>query len=288
MKHADQETDNGVMKNLVSASLGHSLQEKYLKLCQLFHDMGAVLVAFSGGIDSTLVLKLAHDTLGSRAIAVTAISPTFPAVELDTVRQICQEIGARLVTTETNQLQMPHFVRNDIMRCYHCKTDLYHRLSDIKKNLDIPSIVDGTNKGDLSDERPGIQATREFGVRSPLVEVSMDKADIRTLAKSLGLSNWDKPAAACLSSRIPRGRMITHEKLQRVEEAEAFLLNEGFRQVRVRDHEGLARIELDLESLSAFLDLDRRQRVAQALKNIGFHRVTLDLEGYRQGGGNAG
>lgn len=287
MKSQAQATDNGVMKNLVGASLESSLQEKFLELRKLFHDMGAVLVAFSGGIDSTLVLKLAHDTLGSRAIAVTAVSPTFPEVELDTVRQLSQEIGARLIITETNQLQMPHFVRNDGMRCYHCKTDLYHLLGDIQKDLDIPNVVDGTNRDDLSDERPGIKAAREFSVRSPLVEVSMGKADIRTLAKTLGLSNWDKPAAACLSSRIPRGIMITHEKLRRVEKAEAFLLDEGFRQVRVRDHEGLARIELDSEDLSAFLDPDRRQRVTQALKNAGFRRVTLDLEGYRQGGGNA-
>lgn len=287
MKSKAQATDNGVMKNLVGASLESSLQEKFLELRKLFHDMGAVLVAFSGGIDSTLVLKLAHDTLGSRAIAVTAVSPTFPEVELDTVRQLSQEIGARLIITETNQLQMPHFVRNDGMRCYHCKTDLYHLLGDIQKDLDIPNVVDGTNRDDLSDERPGIKAAREFSVRSPLVEVSMGKADIRTLAKALGLSNWDKPAAACLSSRIPRGIMITHEKLRRVEKAEAFLLDEGFRQVRVRDHEGLARIELDSEDLSAFLDPDRRQRVTQALKNAGFRRVTLDLEGYRQGGGNA-
>ena len=287
MKSKAQATDNGVMKNLVGASLESSLQEKFLELRKLFHDMGAVLVAFSGGIDSTLVLKLAHDTLGSRAIAVTAVSPTFPEVELDTVRQLSQEIGARLIITETNQLQMPHFVRNDGMRCYHCKTDLYHLLGDIQKDLDIPNVVDGTNRDDLSDERPGIKAAREFSVRSPLVEASMGKADIRTLAKTLGLSNWDKPAAACLSSRIPRGIMITHEKLRRVEKAEAFLLDEGFRQVRVRDHEGLARIELDSEDLSAFLDPDRRQRVTQALKNAGFRRVTLDLEGYRQGGGNA-
>ena len=287
MKSKAQATDNGVMKNLVGASLEYSLQEKFLELRKLFHDMGAVLVAFSGGIDSTLVLKLAHDTLGSRAIAVTAVSPTFPEVELDTVRQLSQEIGARLIITETNQLQMPHFVRNDGMRCYHCKTDLYHLLGDIQKDLDIPSVVDGTNRDDLSDERPGIKAAREFSVRSPLVEASMGKADIRTLAKALGLSNWDKPAAACLSSRIPRGIMITHENLRRVEKAEAFLLDEGFRQVRVRDHEGLARIELDSEDLSAFLDPDRRQRVTQALKNAGFRRVTLDLEGYRQGGGNA-
>ena len=287
MKSKAQATDNGVMKDLVGASLEYSLQEKFLELRKLFHDMGAVLVAFSGGIDSTLVLKLAHDALGSRAIAVTAISPTFPEVELDIVRQLSQEIGARLIITETNQLQMPHFVRNDEMRCYHCKTDLYHLLGDIQKDLDIPSVVDGTNRDDLSDERPGIKAAREFSVRSPLVEASMGKADIRTLAKALGLSNWDKPAAACLSSRIPRGIMITHEKLRRVEKAEAFLLDEGFRQVRVRDHEGLARIELDSEDLSAFLDPDRRQRVTQALKNAGFRRVTLDLEGYRQGGGNA-
>ncbi len=263
-----------------------TLPNKLLRMQQLLKEMDSVLVAFSGGIDSSLVLKIAHDSLGPRAIAVTAVSPTFPDLELETARRVGQEIGVRHLIIETDQLTMPDFVRNDASRCYHCKTDLYQALQKLQLELSIGAMVDGTNLDDLSDDRPGIVAAREWRVRSPLVEAELSKAEVRTLAKELGLSNWDKPAAACLSSRIPRGTIITREKLTRVEQAEALLFREGFRQFRVRDHGEIARIEVAEDELSRWLDPARRTRVSDRLKALGFPFVTLDLEGYRRGGGN--
>ena len=264
----------------------HDLQRKAERLETIIREMEAVLVAFSGGIDSTLVLKLAHDTLRDQAIAVVAVSPTFPSEELKDVHTISREIGARLITIHTNQLESASFVRNDASRCYHCKTDLYQRVDPIKHETGISLVVDGTHIDDLGDTRPGIQAARDHGVRSPLVEAGFTKADVRRLAEHLGLSNWDKPAAACLSSRIPRGLVITAMNLRRVENAEAMLKQEGFHQVRVRDHDGIARIEVDQQEIERFFDAERRQRLTHGLKCLGFQWITLDLEGYHVGGGN--
>ncbi|GMV48521.1 MAG: Pyridinium-3,5-biscarboxylic acid mononucleotide sulfurtransferase [Nitrospirae bacterium] len=246
--------------------------------------MQSVIVAFSGGIDSSLVLKLAHDELGSQAVGITAVSPTFPASELDVARQTATEIGAshRIVTTD--QLDIPEFIRNDAARCYHCKTDLYSLLRALREQHATHYIVDGTNTDDLGDDRPGLKAAREWGVRSPLLEAEFSKADIREAARELGLSNWNKPAAACLSSRVPRGITITRSILSRIERAEAALAREGFRHYRVRDHEDMARIELGADELARCLEGGRRERVAAALKQLGYQFITLDLEGYRQGG----
>jgi uncharacterized protein len=262
------------------------MMEKLPKLHALFEEMSSVLVAFSGGIDSTVVFKIAHDTLGQKATAVTAVSPTFPEVELEGARRLADEIGGQHVIFQTDQLEVPAFVRNDASRCYHCKTDLYHALEKLRKDLTVGWMVDGTNLDDLGDDRPGIVAAREWRVRSPLVETAMTKEDVRLLARHLGLSNWDKPAAACLSSRIPRGIAITREKLSRVELAEAVLMEEGFRQFRVRDQDDLARIEVAGDELARVLDPEVRNRVTRRLKDAGFRFVTLDLEGYRRGGGN--
>ncbi|RMH33623.1 MAG: ATP-dependent sacrificial sulfur transferase LarE [Nitrospirae bacterium] len=263
-----------------------ALFHKYEVLRDIFRRLGSSLVAFSGGIDSSLLLKVAHETLGEKAIGVTAVSPTFPAIELETVRRVAEEIGAALQIVETDQLQIAEFVRNDASRCFHCKTDLYQRLDHIRRKLGFEGIVDGTHLDDLGDDRPGVLAARAFGVRSPLVEAGLGKSEIRALAKALGLSNWDKPAAACLSSRIPRGSPISRMKLARIERAEALLLREGVRQVRVRDHDGIARIELDPDSMALLHDPLRRERIAGELKAYGFRFVTLDLEGYRSGSTN--
>jgi uncharacterized protein len=259
------------------------LPDKLHRMQALLKAMNSVVVAFSGGIDSTLVLKVAHDALGAQAIGVTAVSPTFPDIELDISRRVAAEIGVRHILLPTDQLQIEDFVRNDASRCYHCKTDLYELLGRLQQDLRLGAIVDGTNVDDLGDDRPGLVAARERGVRSPLVEAGLTKADVRMLAKDFGLSNWDKPAAACLSSRIPRGTVITREKLSRVERAEATLFREGFRQFRVRDHGDIARLELDDDGLAVLQNTARRGGIIQKLKDVGFRFVTVDLEGYQRG-----
>ena len=261
-----------------------SLEHKLLHLRQIFAAMDSVLVAYSGGIDSTFVLKVAHDQLGDSAVGITAISPTFPAVELETATRVAKEIGARHELIETDQLTIPAFTANDASRCFHCKTDLYQLMGKLSALRAQSVVVDGTNLDDLGDDRPGITAAREWGVRSPLVEAGLTKADIRSLARDLGLSNWDKPAAACLSSRIPRGITITREKLSRVEQAEDVLLAEGFRHCRVRDHGEIARIEVGQNELARMLDGERGTRISRRMKALGFRFVTIDLEGYRPGG----
>ncbi|MCP9446704.1 MAG: ATP-dependent sacrificial sulfur transferase LarE [Nitrospira sp.] len=263
---------------------GADLQRKLVRLRTVLSDMGSVLVAYSGGIDSAFLLKVAHEQLGDKAVGVTAVSPTFPAIELEQARRVAEEIGARHTIVQTDQLKIPAFVRNDETRCFHCKSDLYRLLGTLRQAGSGAQIIDGTNLDDLSDDRPGIAAAHEWGVRSPLLDVGLSKADIRILAQELGLSNWNKPAAACLSSRIPRGTPITVETLGRIEQAEALLHTEGFRHVRVRNHDNIARIEVAPEEMASFLDHERRQRINSALKRLGFGFVTLDLEGYRAGG----
>jgi len=261
-----------------------SIQGKLNTLRQVISDMQSVLVAYSGGIDSTVVLKIAHEQLGERALGITALSPTFPAIELDGAKQVAFEIGARHELVQTNQLEIPAFVQNDASRCFHCKTDLYQLLDGMREQHASLWVADGTNLDDLGEDRPGIKAAREWRVRSPLVEASLSKSDVRGLAQALGLSNWNKPAAACLSSRIPRGMPITIGKLRRVEEAEEILQADGFRHVRVREHGELARIEVGAEEFSRLNQPDRRARLSARLRKIGFHFVCVDLDGYRAGG----
>lgn len=263
-----------------------SLAQKHRTLERIFTEMGSVLVAYSGGIDSTLVMKVAHDALGPKALAVTAVSPTLPDMELEQATSLAAHIGANHHILETDQLRFPDFVKNDAGRCYHCKTDLYQGLESLRRELAIEAIVDGTNLDDLGDDRPGLLAAREWGVRSPLVEAALSKQEVRDLAKELGLSNWDKPAAACLSSRIQRGTPITVQKLARVERAEAFLAEQGFLQVRVRDREGAARVEVDREEVARLLEPAMERKVIERLRQLGFADVTLDQAGYRKGGGN--
>jgi len=258
--------------------------EKLDRLRHIVADMQSVLVAFSGGIDSTLVLKIAHDELGSRAAGVTAVSATYPAAELESAVRTAREIGAQHEIVSTDQLAIPSFVENDASRCFHCKTDLYRLMEGLRAARPMQWILDGTNLDDLSDDRPGIKAAREWHVRSPLVEAGFTKADVRAAAQRLGLSSWDKPAAACLSSRIPRGVPITMEKLRRVEQAEAILSSEGFRQVRVRDHGDIARIEVAPEEFARLNQPGLRSSISTRLRQAGFRFICVDLEGYRPGG----
>jgi uncharacterized protein len=260
------------------------LTDKIDRLRRIVADLHSVLVAFSGGIDSTLVLKIAHDELGPNAVGITAVSPTYPAAELENATRTAMEIGARHEVVETDQLAIPAFVQNDAARCFHCKTDLYRLMEGLRSARSTQWILDGTNMDDLSDDRPGLKAAREWQVRSPLVEAGMTKADVRAAAHALGLSAWDKPAAACLSSRIPRGVPITLEKLRRVEQAEAILSSEGFRQVRVRDHGDIARIEIAPQEFARLEDPVFRAAISVHLRELGFRFICVDLEGYRQGG----
>lgn len=264
------------------------LDAKLARLRTILTEMRRVIVAYSGGIDSTVVLKVAYDQLKDHAVGITAVSPTFPAVELDAATRVAKEIGVRHELVDTDQLNIPAFTKNDADRCFHCKTDLYELLGSLKTRHADAVIVDGTNLDDLGDDRPGIRAAREQGVRSPLVEAALSKEELRFLAKSMGLSNWDKPAAACLSSRIPRGIPITREKLSRVERAEAVLLSEGFRHCRVRDHGEIARIEVAQDELPRLLETARGERVSRQIAALGFRFVTVDLEGYRPGGVSLG
>jgi uncharacterized protein len=267
-------------------SLEPVLQSKYSNLQKVLRDLGSVVVAFSGGVDSTVVLKVAVDVLGESAKAVIAASPTLPASELEEAHRLCESIGVPLQVVETDQLQIEAFVQNDATRCFHCKTDLYQLLESIQKVAGFLAIVDGTNVDDMGEDRPGIQAGKQLGVRSPLLEAECNKSDIRQLADALGLTNWNKPAAACLSSRISRGIPITKTFLSRVEKAEAFLLAEGFTQVRVRLHGEVARIEVGPSEITMLTEDARRSRLVGTFKDLGFKTVTVDLEGYRAGGGN--
>ena len=267
-------------------SLEPALQAKYATLKKVIQDLGSVVVAFSGGVDSTVVLKVATDVLGKAVRAVIAASPTLPESELKDAYRMCDVMGVRLEVVETDQLKIEAFVQNDASRCFHCKTDLYQLLSSIQEVAGFQAIVDGTNVDDMGEDRPGIQAGKQLGVRSPLLEAKCTKSDVRQLAQALGLDNWNKPAAACLSSRISRGIPITTALLSRVEKAEAFLLAEGLTQVRVRLHGEMARIEVGLSEISMLTEPARRSRLVAAFKEFGFQTVTLDLEGYRPGGGN--
>lgn len=245
---------------------------------------GSAVVALSGGVDSAVVALAAKKALGKNAIAITADYKTLAEEELATARQVAKEIGIDHRVIEYDELENPEFVKNDGMRCYHCRTELGQHLAEEAKKAGIALIVDGTNADDLTDYRPGIRALRENGVRSPMVELGITKAEIREIAKSFGLSIYDKPSNACLASRIPAGSKVTYEKLQRIESAEIIVKSIfGVRQVRVRDHGELARVEVSKDELQRMFDVDKLALLDRKLREVGFKFVSVDAAGYRTG-----
>jgi uncharacterized protein len=267
--------------------MSSELETKAQKLKEIFQAMGKVLVAFSGGVDSTLLLKVAQDTLGDKnVLAVTALSPLYPERELAGVKRLIQTLGARHRLIESNELEIPGFSGNPPNRCYYCKDKLFRELVDVAKEEAIPIIVEGSTLDDDKDHRPGRMAIQELGIRSPLKEASFTKLEVRELSKELELPTWDKPSFACLASRFPYGEEITEEGLRRVDEAEDFLFGLGFKQVRVRHYGNLARIEILNEEISRLTNGSLREKVVSRLKEIGYRYVTLDLQGFRSGSMN--
>jgi uncharacterized protein len=260
------------------------LDEKLAELEKIFRELESVVVAYSGGVDSTLALKVAYETLGERAIAATAISASLPEYERVEAEQIAQQIGARHILIESHETEDDRYLANAPNRCYFCKSEVYDLLLEVAQKEGVRQVVDGTNADDARDHRPGWQAARERGVRSPLQEAGLTKDDVRSLAHRYGLANWDKPAAACLSSRIPYGKLITLEALSQVEQAELALRQMGFRQLRVRHHEQIARIEMEAENFRQVLA--QREEIVALLKGLGYTYVTLDLAGFRSGSMN--
>jgi uncharacterized protein len=267
--------------------IDETLQEKYEKLKNYIKSLGSLAVAYSGGVDSTFLVKVAYDVLGDRVIAVTATSSTYPKRELNDAITFIEQIGAKHIVIESEELEIEGFNKNPVDRCYYCKKELFEKIWKVAKAHGIEYVADGSNYDDLNDFRPGMKAACELNVVSPLKVAGLTKEDIRKLSKELGLPTWDKPAFACLSSRIPYGERITKEKLSMIEKAEEYLLELGFKQVRVRYHQDkLARIEIGKDEIEKFLNINLIEGVRNKFKELGFLYVTLDLDGYRTGSMN--
>jgi uncharacterized protein len=259
------------------------LEQKLDQLKTIFTEMEWALIAYSGGVDSTLVAKIAYDVLGDRALAVTAESPSLLPEELEDARIQAATIGITHEVVQTHEIENPNYSSNPVNRCYFCKSELHDTLKPLALQRDYPYVVDGVNADDLGDYRPGIQAAKERGARSPLAEVGVTKAEVRQLSKQLNLPWWDKPAQPCLSSRFPYGEEITVGKLQRVGRAEIYLRRLGFSNLRVRSEGDTARIELPPEQIKEFVLTSDLPQLVSAFQELGFVYVTLDLEGYRSG-----
>jgi pyridinium-3,5-biscarboxylic acid mononucleotide sulfurtransferase len=263
-------------------------QQKLAKLEDLLKAMGEVIVAYSGGVDSSFLLWAAHKVLGTRACAVTGRSGSVASGQIEEARQLAKDLGARHIVLDTEELDNPLYVQNPTNRCYHCKTELFTKLEAFAAREGIRWIIEGSNLDDMQDYRPGMQAAAEHKVRSPLKEAELTKAEIRSLSKEAGLPTWDKPAMPCLSSRIPYGMLVSLEKLSMIDRAEAYLRSLGFRDLRVRHHDTIARIELPPNDFPKLLQGNMAAEITSTLKEYGFKFVTLDLQGFRSGSLNEG
>src|SRR2546421_1918103 len=268
-----------------------ALGEKYEQLVGLIKPMRRVIVAFSGGVDSTLVVKVALDVLGAEnVLAATGVSPSLPQRELQSVKDLAAVLAAPLQLIETSEMESANYASNPSNRCYYCKTELYSKLTALADSMSgrskRPTVLNGLNLDDTGDYRPGINAAKEWNIRSPLLEAGLTKADVRELAKRLQLPNWQKPALACLSSRIPYGTPVTIQSLSQIETAEDFLREQGFTNLRVRHHSNLARIEVDAHDLARLLMEPLRTDVIKYFKFLGYNYITLVLQGFRSGSGN--
>jgi pyridinium-3,5-biscarboxylic acid mononucleotide sulfurtransferase len=267
--------------------LSAELQTKYSHLQSILCDMGSLAIGYSGGVDSTLLLKVAVDTIGHRAVAMIGRSETYPTREFEEAMELARSLGARTVVVTTEETDVVKFRENPPDRCYFCKTELFGKLQEIASREGLAWIADGTITDDVGDFRPGMKAHSEKNVRSPLLEAGMSKTEVRELSRYLGLSTWDKPAFACLSSRFPYGMGISKDNLTRVDRAETLLRDMGFRYFRVRFHdERTARIEVGTNEIARLLEEHARERVVNYLKDLGFTYVTIDLQGYRTGSMN--
>jgi len=265
-----------------------ALSDRRSRLLDTLRGYGRVAIAFSGGIDSTVVTQAAYEALGDSAIAVTAVSDSLASGELEEAQELARQIGIRHRVIHTEEFADPNYLRNNADRCYFCKSELYGRLGGMLEELGVDVIASGANLDDMGDYRPGLKAAQEHGIRHPLQECGLSKADVRALARAWGLPTWDKPATPCLSSRIAYGEDVNTERVQMIDQAEQWLRQRGLHVLRVRYHKGdLARIEVPLDDLPRFVELELRGELIPAFRALGFKFVTLDLEGFRSGSLNS-
>jgi uncharacterized protein len=260
------------------------VDEKLSRMKSVIGGCGSAVIAFSGGVDSSVVCAVAHKVLGNNVVAVTAVSQTYPPREIEVAKKVAEQIGIKHKIITTNEFEDKNFTKNPAERCYYCKSELLRKLDGVRKKLRFEKIFDGTNSDDFLDIRPGLRAVKEFKVLSPLALAGMTKEDVRALAVRLDLPNADKPANPCLASRVPFGQKITRRKLRRIANGEEFLRSLKFSVVRVRDHGNLARVEVGMDEFPRARRL--KEKIVAALKKIGYTRVELDPRGYRMGGAN--